>query len=347
MKLSRAERRPKRGSLRLLGWVLLVLLAWPGIAAAELRRVEAVGIYGIRDALRTRVIPRDEAIARARREGVSRVALELMADSGFAGPEANEPSPGPELERVSPDEPEPEEVADQGIETPLEQRAAAGEGAGDASLRDTEDVRLEHESPSRGEAELLRSALGTDMLPYTRSYRILEDQGELPVLFDDQPGVETEYVVVVEVIVDVKRIEEALKEAGLVVRAAEFGGGRATLTLEMTGLGRFDALQTVLEALRGPLGATRVEPSEFQRERQLLLVEGPFDLIGLARRLATFEHPRLVLEPVGFDRERDRLRVLARWFPADTLPEEEPALAESGESVSQKEEPTDSRDRLP
>jgi len=331
MKRSRALPRPTRGDLRLFGWVLLLLLAWSEAAGAELRRVEAVGIYGIRDALRTRVIPRDEAIARARREGVSRVALELMADSGGTEPEADETRRGAGSEPAPPDGP-----TERASETPLEQRAAVGETGGEWRPEDAEDVRLEHESPSRDEAALLRSALGTDMLPYTRSYRILEDQGELPVLFEDQPGVETEYVVVVEVIVDVKRVEAALNEAGLVVAAAEVGGGRATLTLELIGLGRFAALEAVLEALRGPLGATRVQPSEFERERQLLLVEGPFDLAGLARRLSTFEHPRLVLEPVGFDRERDRLRVLARWFPDDTASEESPAPAERGESAGRK-----------
>ena len=68
---------------RIAGLCFVGLLLAQG-ASAELRRVEAVGIYGIKESMRTRVIPKDEAISRANWEGVSRVALELIGESsGF------------------------------------------------------------------------------------------------------------------------------------------------------------------------------------------------------------------------------------------------------------------------
>ncbi len=120
-------------------------------ASAEVRRVEAVGIYGIQDSARRRVIPRDEAIERGTWEAVSRVALELIGESAPPGGDG----------------------AEEGQDTvrrPIDGRGRSEEGAGSGGLDDEAAARL-------------RSALGDDMLPYTRSYRILEDRGEGPVLF--------------------------------------------------------------------------------------------------------------------------------------------------------------------
>ena len=55
--------------------------AW---AAAEPHRVEVVGAYPIREALRGKLNPREEAIRKALWEGVSRVALELIGRGGRA-----------------------------------------------------------------------------------------------------------------------------------------------------------------------------------------------------------------------------------------------------------------------
>ena len=269
-------------------------------AAAEVQRVEAVGIYGIRDSMRTKVIPRDEAIADARWEGVSRVALELIGESGAVVDDEELDAFGEIIDALP--------RAGSEIEAPLE---SAGRGE---ARPDPDDVRLGREGPSDDEAALLREALGKDMLPYTRSYRILEDQGERPVLFDDAPGIDTEYVVVMEVIVDVDRVGRALEDAGLVV-SADAEREQVDLTVELVGLSRYPALERVLAALRGPLGATRVSTLEFERGRQLIEVEGPFDAEGLAARIADLGDERLALEPVALDPVFRRIRVQARWFP--------------------------------
>jgi hypothetical protein len=255
--------------IALVGLVVATLVA---PASAELQRVEAVGIYGIRDSMRSKVIPRDEAVAAARWEGVSRVALELIRESS------------PDDTMAMSEDPDP---------------------------GDTTDA-----APAPDDLAALRKALGGDVLPYTRSYRILEDRGESPALFNDEPDVDVEYVVVVEIIVDVDRLTAALADAGLIARSESGGGGEAVL-LEVVGLSRYPALVAIRQLLTTQLGATRVQMLEFSPKRQLLAVESALDAEALLARLGRLEHPELVLEPVAADPARGRARVVARWFPVE------------------------------
>ena len=260
-----------------------VILLTTGVGRAELQRVEAVGIYGIRDSMRSRVIPRDEAIAKARWEGVSRVALELIGESGPSQVAAMSPDLPPSIDS-------------------LDDEAGNVTGATESGGR------------SEGDVAALLVALGDDLLPYMRSYRILDDRGEVPALFNDEPDVSVEYVVVVEVIVDVDRVTQALARAGLIaVNNPE--DTSETVIVELMGLSRYEALEVVLEALRKELGATRVRTMEFSRERQILAVEGPFGPDALLARLADFENPHLQLEPIGVDSKRRRIRLNGRWQP--------------------------------
>ncbi len=254
-----------RAILAFLILVMLSLLVFStGTAMAESRSVEAVGIYGIKESQRSRVIPKDQAIARARWEAVSRVALELMGEQevGF-------------------------------VDEPADGQGTSGD--------ETQNAMIE-------------AALGKDTLPYMRSYRILEDQGERPVLFEDAPGIKREYVVVVEVIVDVDRVSSALESAGLVARSSSGGGGES-LTLELVGLTRFEGVERVMAALRGPVGARRVMALEFSPRRQLIAVSGPFDAQGLAQRLRRVSDPQLDLTPRASEIDFDRLTVEARYSP--------------------------------
>jgi len=279
-------------------WVCLgaaMLLFVSGVARAELQRVEAVGIYGIRDSMRSRVIPRDEAIAKARWEGVSRVALELIGESA------------------------PSEIGIPAGETTTELRL------------DEQDVppiddpgASESEGPSDDEVVALRAALGEDVLPYMRSYRILDDRGEVPVLFNDEPNVSVEYVVVIEVIVDVDRVISALESAGLIAMMNSEDTAEAVV-VELIGLSRYEALDVIFVALRKQFGATRIRAVEFSRERQILAVEGPFGPAALSAKLAGFDDPRLLLEPIGVDSAGRRIRLLGRWFPEPDAPEGAPA----------------------
>jgi hypothetical protein len=263
----------------LLGCVALVLGA--DVVSAELQQVEAVGIYGIREAGRSRVIPRDEAVAMARWEGVSRVALELIGES-----------------------------------TPSD---LSGEEA-DSLGATTSGDRNEPDASQEDQVAALRKALGKDLLPYMRSYRIVEDRGEVPVLFDEDPDVTVEYVVVVEVIVDVDRVTSALEAAGLIARIDPREAGEP-VAVELVGLSRYEAFEIVLVALRDELGATHIRTVEFTPERQILSVQVPYGPDVLSTRLGRFESDRLRLEPAGVDIEGRRIRMLGRWFPAPTDPE--------------------------
>ena len=293
---------------RIAGLCFVGLLFAQG-ASAELRRVEAVGIYGIKESMRTRVIPKDEAISRANWEGISRVALELIGESsGFT-----DPGESREDRDVGRQPSETDEVL-----APIDGRAPDSSQPYERLGADAQDARLGLESPTQSQAAQLKKALGKDTLPYTRSYRILEDQGERPVLFDDSPGIATEYVIVVEVIVDVERVQDALQRAGLVSVVQKAGAGE-TLTLEVIGLGRYEALESLVAVLSGPLGATRVDTLEFERGRQVLAVAGPFGLEELATELGALADRRLVLRPLAVDPMFSRIRLSAKWF-SDTPP---------------------------
>lgn len=285
---SGVERSRRVRSSRVVGRGILLVaalgLAPTAWAAAEPHRVEVVGAYPIREALRGKLNPREEAIQKALWEGVSRVALELLGEE--VDPEESEASPA-----TAPDE------------------RAGGNGTAGVSPADSTDR--------------FRKIFGKEILPYTRSFRIIEDRGERPVLFADEPGVRSEYLVVVEVLVDVERVTAELARAGLV----EGQGATVTsqaVTLELIGLESHAGLRRVIEALR-QLAVTRIETLEFSPARQLLRVEAPFGAEELGARLDRLESSELILDPVEIDREGRRLRVLAQWFPPAPLDEEVPA----------------------
>lgn len=293
---------------RLLALVMILLA--PQFAQAELQRVEAMGNYGIRDSMRTRVIARDEAIAMARWEGVSRVALELIGEAA------------------------PSELASDGQGLPMANGRRTAERVlppidslkpPPSSGAESEDGS---EGPSEDQAAALREALGEDVLPYMRSYRILDDRGEVPVFIKDDPDVTLEYVVVVEVLVDVDRVMVALEAAGLIAGGNSAEAGEA-IAVELLGLSRFEALEVLLVALRDQFGATRVQTVEFSHERQVLLVEGPFGPGALSAKLARLESPQLFLEPIGVDSIGRRIRLMGRWFPAP-----DPAVNEAAKEES-------------
>ncbi len=298
------DRRRSRPRAVALG--ALLGLFWTGVVQAELQRVEAVGIYGIRDGMRSKVIPRDEAIARARWEGVSRVALELIGESGAdelsARPDGSVGGTGAETR--------PGEAFDEAVLPPIDSLSPP-----DAGGQSTETLDGTANGEEGDQLAMLEAVLGKDVLPYMRSYRILEDRGEVPVLFNDDPDVTVEYVVVVEVIVDVDRVTRALEEAGLIVSPDSNAAGTEPVIVELIGLSRFEAYQLVVDALRDELQVTRVRSLEFARGRQILAVDGPYDPEDLSARLTHLDRPRLELESVGIDPVGRRILLVGRWIP--------------------------------
>ena len=257
--------------------VVLACLFATDAEAGQPQRVEVVGIYPIRDAQRGQLNPRDEAIQQALWEGVSRVALELIGDERGEGRSVIDG----------------DEVARSGA-APTSDPTSDPVAPADASRR-------------------FREVLGREILPYTRSFRILEDRGERPVLFADEPGVRSEYLVVVEVLVDVARLSSELSRAGLLTTVGT-DLSRQRITIELIGLERHAGLRRVLETLRTEIGAIRIETLEFSPARQLLSVETAIGPDEVAERLGSVEASDLILDPIEVDGAARRLRVLAQWF---------------------------------
>ena len=304
---ARARSGPEeRGQIGPIVLGVLVGLFWTGVVQAEVQRVEAVGIYGIRDGMRSKVIPRDEAIARARWEGVSRVALELIGESAPEEP----PRDRNAATRTSTG-PAGNPAFDETVLPPIDSLPPTGNPA-EAPEEAMNDAPGEEEGDQMARLE---AALGRDVLPYTRSYRILEDRGEVPVLFNDDPDVAVEYVVVVEVIVDVDRVTRALEEAGLIASSRSEPARGEPVIVELIGLSRFEAYRTVVEAMRDELRATRVEMLEFAPGRQILAVDGPDEPEALSARLTRLDRPGLELESVGIDPAGRRILLVGRWIP--------------------------------
>jgi hypothetical protein len=274
---------------------VVVFLGPTVVAKAEFLRIEATGHYRLRDAMRSKVIARDEAVALARWEGVSAVAFGLIRTDM---PE--------ELETSTPEQP----LLD--LSDPMQEPAliiAAVVGA--EPLIDEPSSQLVSE---------VRKALGRNLLPYIRRYRILDDRGEVPILVEDESELRIEYVVVVEILVDVDRVQSALEAAGLIVVSTSTEAG-APIAVEMLGLSRFEAVEMLRTGLRDEFGATDVQTVEYARGRQLLRVEGPFGPEALSAMLARWQSPQLFLEPIGVDSQARRIRLMGRWFPK---PEPEP-----------------------
>lgn len=292
----------RAATLALIGWI--GLLTAP-VLRAEPQRVEVVGAYPIREALRGKVNPRDEAIQKALWEGVSQVALELIGEEDT--PEGLDASSG---------------AADPGA------RPMPG-STGSTGPRPATTPGAAPPDPSAR----FRKIFGRQILPYTRSFRIVEDRGERPVLFAEEPGVRSEYLVVVEVIVDVDRVEGELARAGL-LEVAPGPRSSQSVQIELVGLERYGALRFALETLRRELSASRIETLEFAPRRQLLRIEGPLSTDEVAARLGRIDTAQLILDPVEIDREGGRIRVLAQSIEATPAGEEGEPVTASPDAAS-------------
>lgn len=192
-------------------------------------------------------------------------------------------------------------------------------------------LQSESEAPSSdatdaAEENQIKSALGQDMTPFARSFRIVEDQGSRPVLFPGESKATREYVVVVDVTVDVDRVRTRLAERGLIAieEDATPGGG---VEIDALGLRHWSGFEAFVALLESPaVGASEVRPLEFEagRARVFAVVQGaPEDV--LARILAAAP-PDLAISARGSSRgESDaqgaedgsasRLDLVVLWTP--------------------------------
>lgn len=169
----------------------------------------------------------------------------------------------------------------------------------------------------------LRTALGNDMIPFTRSFRIVEDQGERPSLFNDDPDAATEYVVVVAVQVDVDRVRERLVSAGLLASETTETTLKG-IRVEIQGLTHYRGLEILMETMRGEeVRATSVIPMEFERGRTILNVKAEWGANELLERLLAAAPEELRILPMeveggdgeGGRDEPERLVLGVQWVP--------------------------------
>ena len=156
----------------------------------------------------------------------------------------------------------------------------------------------------------LGGVLGGNPRDFTVRYRVLEDRGERRALLVVDPEVSTEYVLRVEVFVDVSRIEGALDAAGLLLQKP-VEGTRRELRLVVEGLPSYQAYVALRRHLMERGGATSVIPAVFESGRVELRVVAKLAPPDLMDRLVMPPPEGLRVEPVFADGESMWIRVLA------------------------------------
>jgi hypothetical protein len=160
----------------------------------------------------------------------------------------------------------------------------------------------------------LGKVLGGNPREFTVGYRVLEDRGERRALLVVDPEVATEYVLRVEVDVDVSRIESALDAAGLALAGPAEGPSRE-LRVVVEDLPSYRAYAALRRHLMQEGGASSVIPEIFELGRVELRVAGRLTPSELIDRLVTPSPEGLRVEPVFAD---DR----SIWIRIVELPED-------------------------
>jgi hypothetical protein len=144
---------------------------------------------------------------------------------------------------------------------------------------------------------VLDEALGARALDYLSRFRILEDRGPRASLFSEEGGAESEYVVVVEALVDSDRVRARLERRGLPL-VPEVPIEARRLTLEIVDLQDFRSLGQLSRVLAERLRMAAATPVEMQRGRAVLEVPSERDAAGLAIQLRDAAAPELAVEIV-------------------------------------------------
>jgi len=173
----------------------------------------------------------------------------------------------------------------------------------------------------------VRAALGKDMVAYTSRYRIVEDRGERTALFTENPDFDTEYQVVVEVYVDVDRVEAQLVSAGLLA-PAQPAKNLSGVRIEVRGLTEYAGYEAFRALLLDDLGASEVSVVEFARGRIRMIVATESNQSDLVTDMQAAAPASLEIVPLEVD---DVLVLAVRW-DSSAAPEadEVPVWRESG-----------------
>jgi hypothetical protein len=163
-------------------------------------------------------------------------------------------------------------------------------------------------------AEFLPEVLGGDPFDYTTRFRIIEDRGERPALFVEDPDVDFEYVVVVEAHIDADRVEKRLADAGLLM-ARSAGVPHRNLRLVVEDLEGFAAYATLRETLIERVGVRSAVPVEMERGRAVLVVNTAGDSWQLLEELLLAAPPELMITPVDTREDALTLRIALEARP--------------------------------
>lgn len=187
----------------------------------------------------------------------------------------------------------------------------------DAVWRVALDELVGFDPADESSQDALAEALGRDPRKFATRFRVIEDRGERPALFSEEPGIETEYVVLAEVHVDRDKVRERLRAVGLLSRpSGEARRYRVRIVLDEVGsYGAYQAVRTLLEEL----GARSAVPVEMERGRAVLEVDGSRPPDSLVAALVRAAPPNLSIVPLGVDAEGVHLR--ARFLGGAAAPD--------------------------
>jgi hypothetical protein len=287
-------------------------------ALAEIRPLVVVGASPIQIGTTRGTLAKEEAIEGGLWEGVLRVARDLLeqqaADALRLAPEIEPDSP--ETWLYPPAVPSPLEWAEDPVAEIVDPEAdsySAPDFADTTAAPPLTELEAKEQAAAllqaaqiaqEAEERLIREALGREMVSYTKSYRIVEDQGERPALFTDEPDVATEYVVLLEVQVETDRVRARLEEAGLLRPqvVSELTGIR----IEILGLTHYRGYQALLDVLRSDaVSAEDVSPRHFSPGRVVVQVEGEWEPDQLLERLQAASPKNLSLEVAAPEPQSD------------------------------------------
>jgi hypothetical protein len=370
-----------------LGCLALLGVLWAPIVQAEILSLVVVGASPVPIGSTRGILAKEKAIQEGLWEGVARVARDLLeaqtaarilaeslrdaeardGDLGGTGIEGGGAEFGAiaEPSQISPQDPLAGILAGPGVDPyadPSAMREPPLVGVYNSDLNsdlnpdlnpdpDLEALLLAAKRAREAEDQMIRKALGREMVSFTKSFRIVEDQGERPALFTDDPDVATEYVVLLEVQVETDRVRARMEAAGLLdpLEASELKG----IQLEVLGLTHYLGYRALLDVLGSDtVSAEAVFPRNFSSGRVVLSVQGEWAVEELLGRLkaaapenlhieraepkmgadsASEESPALWSRPTIQAPRQAKLVVRASWAPLPDPSESESLVADPGE----------------
>jgi hypothetical protein len=173
------------------------------------------------------------------------------------------------------------------------------------------------------------AALGGRPRDYANRYRVIEDRGERAALFSQDPAVEREYVVVVEVYVDGQKVRSRLVDRGLLVATPSGEPQTRRVTLIVEELRSYRDFEALRALLLGGVGARSAVAREFEPGRAVLAVESGRGPAELLQALLAKAPPELQIESRGVG--EDTLEIRLSRVPAPAPPEAGPAPGTRGD----------------